>query len=94
MARPKKHKNLQKLNVYIEEETLEILNRVVDEYNRRHETTAFTLASIVRKILDSNAAKYKKFMDETDKKMGTLVNEPHQVSDQFSWKPNSDKNED
>lgn len=55
-GRKKKYNNLIKTNIYIEQETLERLNEIVDLTNELKETKDIMLSSIIREILNKRSS--------------------------------------
>ncbi|MCK4161422.1 hypothetical protein HFK89_02935 [Ralstonia pseudosolanacearum] len=62
-GRPKKYNDLVQFNLYIERSDLDVLKWVVEETNKKHNTSAYTMAVISRQIFSQQIERIKKSKD-------------------------------
>ena len=72
-GRPKKYKDLIQFNLYIERSDFEVLKWVVEQTNKNHNTSAYTMAVISREIISQQIDRIKKSKDYLNRNI--VVNE-------------------
>ncbi len=50
----KKYNNLKLVNVYIEEEDIELLKKEVEQYNNKHNMELYSLSILIREIISNH----------------------------------------
>ncbi len=81
-GRPKKYVSLKKMNVHVEQSTLDLINGIVDMYNQKHGAQVFTFSYVVRKLLDTSA---KQLAEHMSRQVNQNATGPDQF-DPSTWK--------